>query len=111
MTNITSTIQVPTPAVVVDEWQEVNGEVCRYFHEADHPIPDIPGAYYGFTARQRTDGSVADREMYVNIPADVFSEADMRSIVEALSEGLSDLLSEAAPGGGASTLFRREERR
>jgi hypothetical protein len=64
-------LPAPTRAVVVDDWQEVNGEVCRYFHEANHTIPGVPGAYYSFTGRQLANGSITDREMYVEIPREV----------------------------------------
>jgi hypothetical protein len=95
---MTSTIPAPTLAVEVDDWQEVNGGVCRYFHEADRPIPGVSGAYYSFTGRQRANGSITDREMYVEIPRDVISEAGVRSIIATLSAGLSDFLGGAVPG-------------
>jgi hypothetical protein len=63
---MTNTTPAPTRAVFVDDWQEVNGEVSRYFHEAHHPIPGVPGAYYSFAGRQLADSSVVDREMYVH---------------------------------------------
>jgi hypothetical protein len=69
----------------------VNGEVYRYFHEADHPIPGVSDAYYSFTGRQLADGSITDREMYVEIPREVIPEAGVRSIIGALSAGLTDL--------------------
>jgi hypothetical protein len=93
MTSTTNTILAPALAVAVGDWQEVNGEVCRYFHEADHHIHGVPGAYYCFSGRQLANGSVAEREMYVHIPHDVYSQAGVRSIITALSAGLTDFRS------------------
>jgi hypothetical protein len=109
MTNTTNTISAPTYAVDVDDWEEVNGEVCRYVHEADHLILHVPGAFYGRTARQLPDGSVVDREMYVHIPHAVLSEAAVQSIIASLSAGLADMLSEA-PGDGPTPRPRGDAR-
>lgn len=88
---MTNAIPAPILASRVDDWQEVNGEVCRCFHEVNRPIPDVSGAYYSCSGRQLPDGSVAEREMYVQIPSDVYSETAVRSIIRALSVGLADL--------------------